>query len=400
MSFLVQIETGQGGQPVINLANAGNNCTLFPDSALLDCPQIGEDIKTCQDQYNKTVLLSVGGATYTEGGFASEDAAVKAANLIWETFGPTDSSAANVATNATRPPLTNNVSNSTILTSGGLNRTAPAAAPSPTLDYDPQDPLWAVSLLAKITQTDPASTLITRNSDVVSKTAHPTASHTAKSEKETNQKEVNQKDPNQEDDHQKADNQKDPNQEASHKDKQEAKSTHKPQHQAKQKKSTVYETHTDYASNSRVSTIIDATGTRFIPPGRESTKTEESKSSQATPTNSQERPKIRTVNYDGTHHNSRRQSTALRPFHDAAVDGFDLDIEAPGQNFPAFANRLRELMDAEKAKQVLKTDRNYYLTAAPQCPYPDLNNDAMLNGGVFFDAVRSPLSPRCTHAVC
>lgn len=356
MSFLVQITTGQGGQPVINLANAGNNCTLFPDSALLDCPQIGEDIKTCQDQYNKTVLLSVGGATYTEGGFASEDAAVKAANLVWDTFGPADSSSGDVAiTNKTM--TTGSTSASTH--ASGQNRTAPAA-PSPTLDYDPQDPLWAVSLLAKITQTtEDASTFKTRTSGEASsaeKTADPTVSRSS-----------------------------------GHKDAS-SKSTHKTG-KAKQKRiSTIYETHTDYAAN-HVETIVDATGTRFLAPGKvSSTSVESSPSATHELKNVQSTPKIRMVNYDGTH-NTRRQATkALRPFHDAAVDGFDLDIEAPGQNFPAFANRLRALMDAEKKKSA-KTDKNFYLTAAPQCPYPDLNNDAMLNGGVSFDAVSShPLS--------
>lgn len=44
----------------------------------------------------------------------------------------------------------------------------------------------------------------------------------------------------------------------------------------------------------------------------------------------------------------------------------------------AFATRLRELMDGEG---------DYYLTAAPQCPYPDAANDEMLNGAVDFDIV-------------
>lgn len=392
MSFLVQLTTGQGGDPVVNFANAGDNCTLFPDSALLDCPQIGKDIKTCQDEHNKTILLSIGGATYTEGGFASEDAAVKAANLIWETFGPANSSASNgtnAATNMTMSTrsASSKISTSTSTHSGGLNRTAPAAAPSPTLDYDPQDPLWAVSLLAKITQTTDGSTLKSK-SKITSKTedstlktrtskgssaertANPTASSSA-DHKESSSSNV--------------------------------KSTHKMTKTQQQKaRSTVYQTHTDYATNDRVETIVDATGTRFVPPGKVSSTSGAGQKSSPT---SQEKkkalatPKVRTVNYDGTH-NARRQadpstpSTVLRPFHDATVDGFDLDIEAPGQNFPAFANRLRELMDAEK--KASKTDKDYYLTAAPQCPYPDVNNDAMLNGGVSFDAVCAvPPFPTC-----
>lgn len=87
MAFLYQITTGEGGQPVINFANTGNDCTTFDGTELLHCPQVGADIKTCQSQ-GKKIILSVGGATYTEGGFSSSDAAVTAANLVWNTFGP------------------------------------------------------------------------------------------------------------------------------------------------------------------------------------------------------------------------------------------------------------------------------------------------------------------------
>ncbi|KAL1970816.1 hypothetical protein VTN77DRAFT_2650 [Rasamsonia byssochlamydoides] len=89
----VTVINGIGGVPEINFANSGNNCTTFEGTALLNCPQIGEDIKTCQS-LGKTILLSIGGATYTEGGFTSEDAAVAGANLIWETFGPVTNSSA------------------------------------------------------------------------------------------------------------------------------------------------------------------------------------------------------------------------------------------------------------------------------------------------------------------
>lgn len=49
------------------------------------------DITTCQQTYGKTILLSVGGATYTEGGFTSTAAAIAAANNIWSWFGPDSS---------------------------------------------------------------------------------------------------------------------------------------------------------------------------------------------------------------------------------------------------------------------------------------------------------------------
>jgi chitinase len=73
-------------------------------------------------------------------------------------------------------------------------------------------------------------------------------------------------------------------------------------------------------------------------------------------------------------------SSTPRPFGDSKVDGFDLDFEAIVRNAVPFANRLRELMAADSSKQ-------YFLTAAPQCPYPDAYNDEMLNGAVSFDAV-------------
>lgn len=71
---------------------------------------------------------------------------------------------------------------------------------------------------------------------------------------------------------------------------------------------------------------------------------------------------------------------AKRPFHDAVVDGFDLDFEAPVTNMIPFANTLRDLMDADGSKK-------YFLTAAPQCPFPDQNNKEMLDGAVAFDAI-------------
>ncbi|KAK5120403.1 hypothetical protein LTR85_006342 [Meristemomyces frigidus] len=88
MAFLYQITTGEGGEPVLNFANQQNDCTTFDDTELIDCPQIGADITTCQQEYGKTILLSVGGATYTEGGFSTEDAATAAAQELWAMFGP------------------------------------------------------------------------------------------------------------------------------------------------------------------------------------------------------------------------------------------------------------------------------------------------------------------------
>ena len=54
----------------------------------------------------------------------------------------------------------------------------------------------------------------------------------------------------------------------------------------------------------------------------------------------------------------------VRPFANATLDGVDLDIEGGGViGYAAFAKTLRALMDASGHK--------YYVTGAPQCPYPD-----------------------------
>ncbi|KAI1119465.1 glycoside hydrolase superfamily [Nemania sp. NC0429] len=66
-------------------------------------------------------------------------------------------------------------------------------------------------------------------------------------------------------------------------------------------------------------------------------------------------------------------NSTLRPFGSAAVDGFDLDFEAPYANIQVFTQQLRKLMDQEKA-------RKFYLSAAPQCPFPDMNLSPVLLG--------------------
>ncbi|KAK0636724.1 glycoside hydrolase family 18 protein [Bombardia bombarda] len=74
----------------INFANAGDNCTVFAGTQLLSCPQMEADIKSCQSA-GKTIILSIGGATYTEGGFTSSAEATTWANTIWAMFGPVQS---------------------------------------------------------------------------------------------------------------------------------------------------------------------------------------------------------------------------------------------------------------------------------------------------------------------
>ncbi|KAI2463186.1 glycoside hydrolase family 18 protein [Annulohypoxylon bovei var. microspora] len=76
---------------------------------------------------------------------------------------------------------------------------------------------------------------------------------------------------------------------------------------------------------------------------------------------------------------------APRPFGNTVVDGFDLDIEAPLQNIAPFAARLRSHIDSANSNG----GQRFYLAAAPQCPFPDQNNQALLHGdsAVAFDFV-------------
>ncbi|KAL1604954.1 Chitinase 2 [Paraconiothyrium brasiliense] len=90
LSFLLRF-SGTGGQPVMNFANAGDNCTTFAGTETFNCPQIAADIKTCQNQ-GKTIMLSIGGDSYNEGGFTTAALATAAADKIWAMFGPVQSS--------------------------------------------------------------------------------------------------------------------------------------------------------------------------------------------------------------------------------------------------------------------------------------------------------------------
>ena len=76
-------------------------------------------------------------------------------------------------------------------------------------------------------------------------------------------------------------------------------------------------------------------------------------------------------------------SSALRPFGSSFVNGFDFDFEATVSNIAPFANQLRSLMNTDTSS----TGRKWFLTAAPQCPYPDAADNQFLGGEVFMDAV-------------
>lgn len=58
-------------------------------------------------------------------------------------------------------------------------------------------------------------------------------------------------------------------------------------------------------------------------------------------------------------------SSDIRPFHNAVLDGVDLDIEGGTTNYYAdFVKAIRSLMATD-------TSKKYYITGAPQCPFPD-----------------------------
>ncbi|OAX37590.1 glycoside hydrolase family 18 protein [Rhizopogon vinicolor AM-OR11-026] len=72
-------------------------------------------------------------------------------------------------------------------------------------------------------------------------------------------------------------------------------------------------------------------------------------------------------------------SSSTRPFGSAVLDGIDMDIEGGSQTgFVSFLTALRTLMDGG--------NKPYYITAAPQCPYPDAYIGTTLDA-VGFDAV-------------
>ncbi|KAI0045076.1 carbohydrate-binding module family 5 protein [Auriscalpium vulgare] len=72
-------------------------------------------------------------------------------------------------------------------------------------------------------------------------------------------------------------------------------------------------------------------------------------------------------------------SSSTRPFGSAVLDGIDLDIEGGSSaHFPAFVNQIRSHASGASKK--------YYVTGAPQCPYPDAYMGSIINA-VGFDAV-------------
>ncbi|KAJ6494646.1 glycoside hydrolase family 18 protein [Mycena vitilis] len=72
-------------------------------------------------------------------------------------------------------------------------------------------------------------------------------------------------------------------------------------------------------------------------------------------------------------------SSSTRPFGAAVLDGVDLDIEGGGSTgFAAFVTQLRTHTNG--------ASKPYYVTAAPQCPFPDAWLGSVINA-VGFDAI-------------
>ncbi|KAK4496845.1 hypothetical protein PRZ48_011294 [Zasmidium cellare] len=371
MAFMVQITSGQGKEPVINFANQQNNCTVFSDTGLLDCPQIGEDIKTCQQKYGKTILLSIGGATYTEGGFTSKDAAIAAANLVWDTFGPASGSSS--SNSSTPSPTSNSTSlvgsahstTSSPLSTGGTGQVAATTNAStnllPTLStiLDVNSSTTAKANKVKSTGKLTKASATTSDDEVLTVV---TTFLTTMSEATTTLKTTLK------------------NKAA------ETSSAHSHSTKTKQEVTVVTSLHTYLSTKTLKQTNAETTtsllrmtrthgGLHRIPASAKSSTATASSSKAATTEATAE-----TLDYDATHPH-RRQAKANRPFHDAVIDGFDLDLETAVQNFNPFATQLRMLMDADKSKK-------YYLTAAPQCPYPDAADDSMLNGAAGMEKVK------------
>ncbi|KAK9717125.1 Chitinase 2 [Basidiobolus ranarum] len=73
-------------------------------------------------------------------------------------------------------------------------------------------------------------------------------------------------------------------------------------------------------------------------------------------------------------------SSTTRPFGSAVLDGVDLDIEGGGTvGYAALINGLRSYYSQDASKK-------YYITGAPQCPFPDAFLGSALNSA-WFDMV-------------
>ncbi|KIJ04741.1 chitinase [Paxillus involutus ATCC 200175] len=72
-------------------------------------------------------------------------------------------------------------------------------------------------------------------------------------------------------------------------------------------------------------------------------------------------------------------SSTMRPFGGAVLDGVDLDIEGGASTgYAAFVTEIRSLASG--------ASKQYYVTGAPQCPFPDAYLGSVINQ-VGFDAI-------------
>ena len=84
---------------------------------------------------------------------------------------------------------------------------------------------------------------------------------------------------------------------------------------------------------------------------------------------------------------------APRPLGAAVLDGIDFDIEAPSRYYDDLARNLTSLYRRDAR------GRTYMLTAAPQCPFPDVSLAAALGTGLFDHVwVQFYNNPRCQYA--
>jgi chitinase len=81
--------------------------------------------------------------------------------------------------------------------------------------------------------------------------------------------------------------------------------------------------------------------------------------------------------------------SSSRPLGDAVLDGIDFDIEAGGEHYD----------DLAKALNGFSSQRRVYLSAAPQCPYPDAHLDSAIKTGLFdYVWVQFYNNPQCQYS--
>ncbi|KAI5400256.1 acidic endochitinase [Lathyrus oleraceus] len=82
-------------------------------------------------------------------------------------------------------------------------------------------------------------------------------------------------------------------------------------------------------------------------------------------------------------------TSTSRPLGDAVLDGIDFDIEAGGEHFDELARALNGF----------SAQKRVYLSAAPQCPFPDAHLDSAINTGLFdYVWVQFYNNPQCQYS--